>query len=253
MHLRAIHAETQLPALQSFIHQNPLGILTTALKPSSPDDHFIQSSHIPFVLDANNDPANPGVLRGHLARANPQAKTLIDSAARNELGSQEVLVLFNGPVHHYVTPKFYTETKPASGKVVPTWNYSAVQAYGKIVKVYADSKAEESSAFLQRQTEDLTRLTEATMGYVAGGEGEKRAWEVNDAPTNYLEIMKKNILGIEIRLESLGGKFKMSQEMGLGDRKGVIAGFEGLGTDSGDAMAKTVKERGDLKDQQKSS
>lgn len=253
MYLRAIHAETQLGALQTFIHQNPLGLLTTAIKPSSPDIHFIQTSHIPFVLDATNDPSNPGVLRGHIARANPQAKTLIECAARNELSSQEILVLFNGPVHSYVTPKFYTETKPANGKVVPTWNYSAVQAYGRITKVYADSKAEESSRFLQRQTEDLTRLTEGAMGYVTGGEGDKKAWEVNDAPGNYLEIMKKNILGIEIRLESLGGKFKMSQEMGLGDRNGVIAGFEGLGTETGDAMAKIVRERGELKDQQKSS
>lgn len=163
----------------------------------------------------------------------------------------EILVLFNGPFDHYVTPKFYTQTKPESGKVVPTWNYSAVQAYGRI-RVLCDSKSERTAGFLQTQIEDLTRLNEGLMGYSTdGGEGEKKAWEVGDAPKNYVDILKKNIIGIEMRVEKLQGKFKMSQEMSVGDREGVVSGFEGLGTEAGDGMARTVKQRGELKDQGK--
>ena len=259
MYLRAVHAENSLQALQTLIKQNPLGIFTTAISPSAPEhsNHLIQSSHIPFVLDIPDDSSesNPGVLRGHMARANPQAKLLIDAAASKngvEL-PHEVQVLFNGPYHHYVTPKFYTTTKPETGKVVPTWNYAAAQAHGK-VKVFWDSKAEETSRYLQTQIEDLTKLNEEIMGYSTASADKGKAggaWEVGDAPDNYIEIMKKGIIGIEIRLESLGGKFKMSQELPVGDREGVIAGFAGLGSDAGNGISKTVKERGEMKDQGK--
>ncbi|EAW13232.1 FMN-binding negative transcriptional regulator [Aspergillus clavatus NRRL 1] len=256
MHLRAVHAEARIPRLQQFVRDNPLGILTTAIK--SPNHPLLQSSHIPFVLDVpkENDPANPGVLRGHIAKQNPQAKALIEALAAQQAAGQttlelpdEVLVLFNGPHHHYVTPKFYTETKPATGKVVPTWNYSAVQAYGKI-SVFCDSKAEETGAFLQKQLTDLSQHAEGSiMGYT-GGE-RPNPWEVSDAPVPYVELLKKNIIGVEIKLERLEGKFKMSQEMGKGDRNGVIEGFAKLGTERGQGMAQTVRERGELKDQGK--
>lgn len=255
MYLRAVHAEGSIPILQQFIRDNPLGIFTTAIKSSQ--ESFIQSSHIPFVLDVPStstaeDPIN-GVLRGHIAKANPQAKALIEAlTAQQEAGKtslelpDEVLVLFNGPYHHYITPKFYTSTKPATGKVVPTWNYSAVQTYGKI-SVYCNSKSEETGVFLQTQLEDLSRQSETSeMGYT-GGEN-KTPWSVGEAPVPYIEIMKKNIIGVEIRIERLQGKFKMSQELAEGDRQGVIEGFEELGTDVGDGIARTVRERRPIKD-----
>ncbi|KMU88167.1 negative transcriptional regulator [Coccidioides immitis H538.4] len=248
MHLRAVHAEENIAVLQQLVRENPLGILTTAIQ--SPLHPLIQSSHIPFVIDVpetedGGSPSN-GTLRGHIARQNPQAKVLMEAlAARKEQGHDglelpdEVLVLFNGAHHPYVTPKFYTETKPVSGKVVPTWNYSAVQAYGKI-KVFCDSKAEETNAFLQRQVEDLTRLTESSiMGYTGEG-GRPAAWEVADAPTPYVEILRKGIIGIEIKVDRLQGKFKMSQEMSKGDREGVVRGFDALGTEAGKGMAQTI-------------
>ncbi|KAJ5795374.1 transcriptional regulator family: UAF complex subunit Rrn10 [Penicillium psychrosexuale] len=259
MYLRAVHAEGQLAVLQQFIRDNPLGILTTAIK--SPIYSFIQSSHVPFVLDVppsaeGDDTAPTGILRGHMAKQNPQAKALMEALAeQNAAGNNkleltdEVLILFNGPHHHYVTPKFYTATKPASGKVVPTWNYSAVQAYGKII-VYCNSKADETGAFLQKQIQDLSRQSEeGIMGYTGGDK--KTAWNVSDAPVNYVELLKKNIIGIEIRVERLQGKFKMSQEMGEGDREGVVQGFEELGSDVGRGIADCVRERAALKDQQK--
>ncbi|BCS01119.1 FMN-binding negative transcriptional regulator [Aspergillus luchuensis] len=264
MYLRAIHAESHIPALHQLIRQNPLGILTTAIK--SPLYPLLQSSHIPFILDVpqtedSSDERIPnGTLRGHMAKQNPQAKALMEALAAqqqqsgNNPGSleleDEVLVLFTSEHHHYVTPKFYTETKPATGKVVPTWNYAAAQAYGKI-RVYCDSKSEETGAFLQKAVEDLTSQSEGSiMGYT-GTEGRPGPWKVSDAPVPYVEILKKNIIGIEIRIERLQGKFKMSQEMGKGDREGVVSGFEALETDVGKGVAQMVRERGEMKDAQK--
>ncbi|KAL2821255.1 hypothetical protein BDW59DRAFT_174240 [Aspergillus cavernicola] len=241
MYFRAVHAEAQISILQQLIRDNPLGILTTAI--TSPSYPLIQSSHIPFVLDVPGTPdgsLSNGVLRGHMAKQNPQAKALMETlAAQQEQGnpglelSEEVLILFNGPHHHYVTPKFYTETKPATGKVVPTWNYAAAQAYGKI-KVYCDSKSEETSTFLQTQIEELSQQSETSIM------GSASPWQVSDSPSPYVELLKKNIIGIEITIDRLQGKFKMSQEMGQGDRQGVINGFENLGTDVGKGIADMI-------------
>lgn len=249
MYLRAVHAEAQIAVLQQLIRDNPLGILTTAIK--SPSYPLLQSSHIPFVLDVPetaDGSLSKGVLRGHVAKQNPQAKALMEALAaqqaqgRTDLElSDEVLVLFNGPHHHYVTPKFYTETKPATGKVVPTWNYAAAQAYGK-VRLFCDSKSEQTTTFLQKQLEDLTNQSETSiMKYDS-------PWRVSDAPVSYVDLLKKNIIGIEITIDRLQGKFKMSQEMGQGDREGVINGFEDMGTDVGKGIAEMVKERAEMKD-----
>ncbi|KIW68167.1 hypothetical protein PV04_04129 [Phialophora macrospora] len=241
MYLRAAHVEKDVAVLQQLIRDNPLGILTTAIR--SENAPFIQCSHIPFLLDTpdTNEGAH-GILRGHMAKQNPQAKVLMECINHTTLDlPDEVLVLFTGPHHHYVTPQFYTATKPQTGKVVPTWNYAAVQVYGKI-RVYCDSKADETGAFLQRQISDLSRYAEsAIMAYSS-------PWGVADAPAPYIEMLKKNIIGIEIRIDRLEGKFKMSQELGKADRDGVVNGFMDLGTDLGLGMAKAVKERGDKKD-----
>ncbi|OJJ71066.1 hypothetical protein ASPBRDRAFT_126631 [Aspergillus brasiliensis CBS 101740] len=264
MYLRAVHAESYIPALHQLIRENPLGILTTAIK--SPLYPLLQSSHIPFILDIPSSTADDssdgivpnGTLRGHMAKQNPQAKALMEALAaqqqqqgNNSLELEdEVLVLFTSEHHHYVTPKFYTETKPATGKVVPTWNYAAAQVYGKI-RVYCDSKSEETGTFLQKAVEDLTRQSEGSiMGYT-GTDGRPGPWKVSDAPVSYVEILKKNIIGIEIRIERLQGKFKMSQEMGKGDREGVVSGLEALETDVGKGVAQMVRERGEMKDVKK--
>lgn len=250
MYLRAVHAEKNIAVLQQFIRDNPLGIFTTAIESSS--FSFLQASHIPFVLDVddNGDETHLGVLRGHIARANPQAKALIEhlqSAPRKDVDpvdepprlSRDVMVLFNGPAHHYVTPKFYRETKPATGKVVPTWNYSAVQVYGR-ASVFYDTKATATDVFLSKQIRDLSRQSEVSIM-----EHEK-PWQVDDAPASYIELMKKAIIGVQIEITDLGGKYKMSQEMSAGDQEGVVKGFEALESDIGIEIAKTVKEKGKL-------
>ncbi|KAF2014169.1 negative transcriptional regulator [Aaosphaeria arxii CBS 175.79] len=243
MYLRSIHAETHIPALRQFIRANPLGeIITTINLPSYP---LIQLSHVPFILDVENesDEKELGTLRGHMARANPQSKAMIEeltnTGSRTEDGSsgfleREVMVLFNSSAHHYITPKFYKETKPSTAKVVPTWNYSAVQAYGK-ARIYFDSKSPVTDAYLDKQVAELSEMCERNiMGY-------DKPWETKDAPEKYLDIMKKAIIGVQIDITSLGGKAKMSQESTKGDREGVIEGFEAIGTDLAKEIAETVR------------
>lgn len=248
MYLRAVHAESSIKALFEFIEENPLGVLTTAI--SSPNYPFIQSSHIPWVLDEiSNDPEAPvkGRLRGHMARANPQTKAMIESATNTTKLEQDVMVLFTNQYHHYVTPKFYTETKPVTAKVVPTWNYAAAQVYGKAT-IYFDSTTEETSLYLSRQIDDLSKMCETSIMEYTGQGGKPSPWSVSEAPERYIDIMKKSIIGIEVSIESIGGKAKMSQELGQGDRGGVIDGFNGLGSDVGAHIALQVKKRGEIKE-----
>ncbi|KAI5865701.1 transcriptional regulator PAI 2-type [Durotheca rogersii] len=250
MYLRAPHAEVDIPSLRTFIRDNPLGLFITAF--ASPKSPTIQCTHVPWVLDVSDEssPTELGKLRAHLARANPHSKALVEAVAvhgsANGTLEQEVSVVFTSNVHAYVTPKFYTETKPSTGKVVPTWNYAAVQAYGK-VRVFGDARSPETSSYLQQQVQDLSKHSEEHLMKYVGGDA-PAAWQVDDAPAPYVDILKKAIIGIEIDVDRLEGKWKMSQEMTRGDRDGVVRGFEALGTEHGHQMSKTVEERGALKD-----
>ncbi len=248
MYLREAHVEHSIPALRQLIRDNPLGILTSAIP--SPTYPLLQSSHIPFLLDVDDDSSATelGRLRGHLARQNPHSKAMIEAllASSSSFLSDEVLVLFTSPVQHYVTPKFYVETKPVTGKVVPTWNYAAAQVYGR-AKVYFDSHDDETAAFLARQIDDLSTMAERDIMYHTGEQGRPAPWRVADAPEGYIGLMRKNIVGIEIVVERLEGKFKMSQELKEGDRDGVVHGFRALGSDIGNDMAELVKTRSELK------
>jgi len=147
------------------------------------------------------------------------------------------------PVHHYVTPQFYKETKPSTAKVVPTWNYAAVQVYGKATVYYQSDPA--TSSYLASQVDDLTNLGETKlMGY-------EKPWKVSDAPARYVELLSKGIIGVEIQIESMDGKFKMNQEMPLGDREGVIAGFGAMASETSTKLSEMVKHRGELADAKK--
>ena len=252
MYLRAAHDELHIPSLRNFIRQNPLGLIITAL----PSTNFptIQCTHLPWLLDINDESSETelGILRGHMAKPNPHCKAITEavqaSSASNGRLTHEVSVIFNGPVHHYVTPKFYTETKPSTGKVVPTWNYSAVQAYGMATILY-DSQNPETGNFLDKQISDLSYHAETSvMGYTGGDK--PKPWDVTDAPERYVDLLKKNIIGISIEITRLEGKYKMSQELGKGDREGVIKGFQALHTAEGYTIARTVEERGASKEAQ---
>lgn len=140
-----------------------------------------------------------GVLHGHLARANPQWK----AAAIGE-----AMVLFNGP-DAYVTPSWY-QTKRETGKVVPTWNYQAVHAYGP-AEFFDDP---------ERLLDAVTRLTNLHEGTRA------QPWAVDDAPPDFVKAQLRGIVGLRIPITRLEGKRKMSQNRPLADRRGVA---EGLG------------------------
>lgn len=241
MHIPAAHAELSLPVLHAFIRQYPRGLFTTSIP--HPKNDTLQTSHIPFVLDVDpNQADDKGRLRGHIARANPQSKSIIDSLTAKGDGAQfvedDVLIIFNAPVHSYVTPKFYVETKPTSGKVVPTWDYAAVQVYGKAKVHYANNNA--SGSFLQKQIQDLSEQEEKTMLKRMGNEG-GNTWKVSDAPEKYVEILKKAIIGMEIDIKKIEGRFKLSQDKNEGDWQGVVSGFRSLGTDEGNVMAEMVE------------
>ncbi len=268
MYLREVHAERNIQSLRQLIRDNPFGILTTAI--ASPRYPLLQSTHLPFVLDVDDETSETelGRLRGHMARQNPHSQAMMDAlrsspsldpsgcgdddgdtnggSSRSAVLVDEVMVLFTSPVQHYVTPQFYVETKPATAKVVPTWNYAAAQAYGH-ARVYFDAHAADTAAFLARQVDDLSRLAEKDIMGHTGEEGRPAAWQVADAPEPFLRIMQKNIIGIEIAIDRLEGKFKMSQELREGDRRGVIDGFRALGSEAGEDMAELVSLRSEMK------
>jgi transcriptional regulator len=168
------------------------------------------ASHVPVLLDL--DPAPHGTLLGHLARPNPQAKGAV--------AGTDALVIFQGP-DAYITPSFY-ETKRQTGKVVPTWNYVAIHAYGPVT-FFND---------VDRLMAIVTRLTDREEG--------KRAapWAVTDAPTDFLDGMMKGIVGFSLPITRLEGKWKMSQNRPAEDRSGVI---EGLAADGKPEIAGLVK------------
>jgi transcriptional regulator len=154
------------------------------------------ASHVPMLLDRGSTPY--GTLIGHLARPNPQARGAIG----------EGLAIFQGP-DAYVTPSWYA-TKRQSGKVVPTWNYVAIHAYGA-VEFFSDP---------ERLRDVVTRLTERHELARA------QPWAVTDAPSDFIDAMLKGIVGFAIPIARLEGKWKMSQNRPAEDRAGVISGLE---------------------------
>ncbi|BCR98110.1 FMN-binding negative transcriptional regulator [Aspergillus luchuensis] len=260
MYMKEIYTDSTPSTLHTFIQQNPLGVLTTAIP--SPLHPLLQSTHIPWVLDipppttTTDDTNNKIKLRGHIARANPQCAAILDSLATQSeaILPTEVLILFTSPYHSYITPHFYTTTKPQTGKVAPTWNYAAVQVYGRVRIYNPRSEGEggqQASMFLNKQLRDLSAHCEGNiMGYTTTSTSDThnnpeekscpRAWTVDEAPEAYINILKKNIVGIEVTVERMEGKFKMSQERGEGDREGILRGLDGMGGDVARGVAGMV-------------
>lgn len=198
--------ETRVPVLHDLIRRHPLATLVTL----GPDG--LVANHIPMEIDAA--PAPFGTLRGHVARANP-----VWHASSRDV---EALVIFSGP-HAYVTPAWYA-TKQESGRVVPTWNYAVVHAYGRL-------RAIEDVAWLR---DFVSRLTERH-------EGERAVpWKVTDAPADFIERQLGGIVGLEIPVHRFDGKWKVSQNRPAPDRAGVVAGFRERGDPASGVMADLV-------------
>ncbi|MBS0534810.1 MAG: FMN-binding negative transcriptional regulator [Proteobacteria bacterium] len=201
--------EERLDVLHALIRSHPLGLLITA------GPGGLQANHVPLLLDATS--SERGTLRAHLARANPQAQELAAVG--------ECLVVFQGP-QHYISPSLYP-TKQETGKVVPTWNYITVQAYGA-------PRVVDDAGWLRQQIDDLTRHQEGSR---------EAPWHVADAPETFIAAQVKGIIGLEIPIARLDGKWKVSQNRTAVDQQGVAAGLRGLGADA-DAMADAVAARG---------
>lgn len=120
-----------------------------------------------------------------------------------------------------------------------------MQAYGKAT-IYFDSKSKETGSFLQKAIDDLSIQMESMAGHTGVGDRPK-PWLLSDAPESYVEILKKAIIGIEIKIDRLEGVTKMSQEKGETDRLGVYQGFKDMDTELGRGMAEMVLERHELK------
>ena len=200
--------EDRLQVQHALIREHPLGLLVTAGLSG------LQANSIPFLIDAGSE---RGTLRAHLARANPQWHEL--SAV------DECLVVFQGP-QTYISPSLYP-TKQEHGKVVPTWNYITVHAWGRPHVI-------DDAAWLRRQVEDLTAHNEASRA---------APWLVSDAPEDYLAAQLKGIVGIEIPIARIEGKWKVSQNRPAIDRAGVVAGLRG-GSSDAEMIAAAVEERG---------
>jgi transcriptional regulator len=172
------------------------------------------ASHIPLLLDASAGPY--GTLRGHVARSNPQWR---DAAA-----DQEALVIFSGP-QHYISPSWYP-SKTEHGRVVPTWNYVVVHAYGRLT-TYDDPGR------LYRHVAEMTSTQEPRVG------GD---WKIEDAPEEYTRALVKAIVGIEIEITRLEGKWKVSQNRPENDRVAVSSALSALGSDESAVMSQLIKE-----------
>ncbi len=201
------HREDDIGVQHALIRAHPLGMLITL------GAEGLEANLIPFVLD----PAagTKGVLRGHLARANGQWRDF-DAATG-------ALIVFQGP-EAYITPSWYA-TKAETGKVVPTWNYAIVQVRGPL-------RAVEDAAWLRAQIEALTNGRESRR---------EQPWQVSDAPAPFVDAMIRGIVGVEIEIETIDGKWKVSQNRPEADRLGVIAGLRGDGDPAGMAMAGLVE------------
>lgn len=205
--------EERLEIQHALIRAHPLGLLI-----SSGEDGLL-ANPVPFLLDAAAAPK--GVLRAHLARANRQWQALA--------AGQPALVVFQG-VDTYITPSWY-ETKKETGKVVPTWNYAIVQVRGPVRVV-------EDREWLRRQITALTAEHESSRS---------EPWAVTDAPEDFVEAQLKGIIGIEMTIETIEGKWKVSQNRPAADRAGVAAALEAeRDTSTVREMARLVRQFGEL-------
>jgi transcriptional regulator len=209
MYLPAHFNEPRLEILHQLIRERPLAALITL------GSAGLNANHIPCELSL--EPAPFGTLRAHVARANP--------LWRDFSASVEALVIFQGP-QAYVSPSWYP-TKNTTGEVVPTYNYVVVHAYGSLRIV-------DDVAWLRGLVSRLTERFEAPQA---------QPWRVSDAPESFIEKQLQAIVGIEIPIAKLIGKWKVSQNRPEVDRAGVVSELSKATDADSLAMAGLVRER----------
>jgi transcriptional regulator len=207
MYLPPQHEVTDLAVLHALIRSHPLGTWATQ------STGGIIINHVPFLLDPSRGPH--GTLFGHIARANEAWESFSRTTPS--------VVVFQGP-DAYISPTWYP-SKQDHGKAVPTWNYAVVHAQG-IPTVHQDP------AWLLDHVNRLTDTHER---------GRPVAWKVSDAPAEFIAQMAQRIVGIEIPIASLCGKWKVSQNRSKADRLGVVAGLLAKGDARSQEMADLVE------------
>ncbi|MGZ8489151.1 MAG: FMN-binding negative transcriptional regulator, partial [Candidatus Binatia bacterium] len=193
--------------LHPFMHERPLATLVTLAAAG------LNANHLPFELDS--EPLPNGTLRCHVARANP--------VWRDYSRDTEALVIFHGP-QVYISPSWY-ETKKQSGEVVPTYNYAVVHAYGALRII-------DDRAWLRGL---VTRLTERFES------ASSAPWRVSDAPDDFIDKQLGAIVGIEITITKLAGKWKVSQNRPALDRAGVVEALSETASADSLAIAQMIK------------
>jgi transcriptional regulator len=200
--------EDRLDVMHALMRAHPLALLVTA------GAGGLMANLVPFLIDAGN--GEKGLLRAHLAKANDQLAALREGS--------EAMVLFQGP-NAYVTPSWYA-SKAENHKVVPTWNYVTVHAWGT-------PRVIDDTDWLRQQVGELTDTSE---------HARPQPWSVDDAPEPFISGQLKGIVGLEIPIARIEGKWKVSQNRTPEDRQGVVDGLRER--DEGkDAMAGLVAER----------
>lgn len=200
--------EDRLDVMHDAIRNSPLGTLVTS------GHEGLQGDHVPFLI--RPDQGRFGTLLCHLAKANRHLETLRDC--------KETLVMFQGP-HAYISPSLYA-SKKVDGRVVPTWNYIAVHAWGEPTVI-------DDPRWLREQVTALTDRQEA---------GRASRWHVSDAPADFLDAQLRGIVGVQIVVNRLEGKWKVSQNRPAADRATVAQGL-GSGDSREAEMARHVAER----------
>jgi transcriptional regulator len=209
MHTPEQFEEARAEVMHALIRANPLATLVTHASTG------LNANHIPLHL--HERPAPFGTLHGHIARANPLMREIAQGI--------DALAIFHGP-DAYISPSWYA-TKAETGRVVPTWNYAVVHAYG-VLRIVEDA------AWLRAQLDVLTNHNEATF---------PQPWAVSDAPPEHIEKLMAAIVGIELVVTKMVGKWKVSQNQPAQNKASVITGLRASGQPGSEAMAALVEAR----------
>ena len=206
MYIPSHNSETRLPVLHQMISEHPLAAVVTL------GAEGLIATHMPLVLEA--DGSEFGVLKGHVSRANSQW--------RDRNPAVDALAIFAGP-QHYISPNWYAG-KLDDGKEVPTWNYVVVHAYGPLRIV-------EDAEWMLAHLNSLVDTHEAAF---------PMPWKVGDAPADFISSLLKGIVGFELPIRRLEGKWKVSQNRNAADRTGAIKGLTQIGTPESKVMADLI-------------
>jgi transcriptional regulator len=209
MCLPKIHEETRLDVLHDLIRAHPLGTWVSA----DEGEGELIVNHIPFMLDGSR--GEFGTLFGHVARANP-----IWKASPSELAS---VIVFRGP-QTYITPSWYP-SKHQNGRAVPTWNYAVATVHGY-------PKFIDDREWLYEHLGHLTDAHEASQAL---------PWKIGDAPEEFTDKLVGAVVGVEITVQRIEGKWKTNQNRPEPDKLGVVAGLLEKGDDESVAMASLVR------------